>query len=208
MAKTLLDIGKPIDRLFYGKRTVQHRPISIISKMKPVTRQRKKPSRSVPLKKVKHFHRQKHKIPKIILGKVDKKEIIYGARALNKRFPKFLDKPTQDYDIFSTHPKKDAREAERALDKGLRGDHFFVKPALHPGNFKVIAHVTNEGYADYTKPDETIPFDIIDGKKYVKLGHVKKTIRKTLADPESAYRHSKDRDALNRILIYEKMKRR
>ena len=35
---------------------------------------------------------------------------------------------------------------------------------------------------------------------------VKKHIKKTLKDPEAKYRHDKDRDALNRIEIYQKMK--
>lgn len=172
-------------------------------------RKKYKPKKKINrLKKTEHFHRQKQKIPSIILSKVDDKEIIYGARALNKRFPSFLDRHTEDYDIFSTHPKKDAREAERALDKSFGGDFFAVKKALHPGTFKIIAHANKQGYADYTKPDKMIPFDRIGGKKYVKLDYVKKTIRKTLADPESKYRHDKDRDALERILIYEKLKKR
>ncbi len=172
-------------------------------------RRKTKPKKKINrLKKTEHFHRQKHKIPNIILSKVDDKEIIYGARALNKRFPSFLDRHTEDYDIFSTHPHKDAKEAERALDKSFGGNFFAVKKALHPGTFRVIAHANKQGYADYTKPDKVIPFARIGGKKYVKLSMVKQTIRKTLVDPESAYRHDKDRDALSRILIYENLKRR
>jgi len=158
------------------------------------------------LSKVEHFHRQKPKISRTILSKVDDKEIIYGAKALNKRFPPFLDRHTTDYDIYSTHPHKDAREAERALDKAFGGDYFYVKPALHPGTWKVKAHANEETYADYTKPEEKIPYDRIGGKKYVKLSYVKKRIHKTLRDPESKYRHDKDRDALARILIYEALK--
>lgn len=171
-------------------------------------KKRKKTKKTKGLRKVENFHKQKHKISRVILSKVDDKETIYGARALNKRFPPFLDRHTEDYDIFSTHPRKDARETERALDKAFGGDHFFVKPALHPGTFKVIAHANKVGYADYSQPERPIPFDRIGGKKYVKLSMVKQTIRKTLADPESKYRHDKDRDALRRILIYEQLKRR
>ena len=127
---------------------------------------------------------------------------------MNKRFPNFLDRHTEDFDIYSTHPKKDARQAERRLDRAFGGDYFYVKAAMHPGTWKVVAHANETGYADYTKPDKRVPFDRIGGKKYVKLGHVKSHIRKTLRDPEAKYRWEKDRDALNRILIYEKMKRR
>lgn len=160
------------------------------------------------LSKVEHFHRQKPKISRTILSKVDDKEIIYGARALNKRFPPFLDRHTVDFDIYSTHPRKDARETEKALDKAFGGDHFYVKPAIHPGTFKVKAHANEETYADYTKPKERIPYDRIGGKKYVKLSFVKTRIRKTLRDPESKYRWDRDKDSLNRILIYEKSRGR
>jgi len=169
-------------------------------------RVKKKPR--TKLQKAEHFHKHKHRIPGIILGAVDDKEIIYGARALNKRFPRWLDRPTTDFDIYSTHPRKDARESERRLDKAFRGDFFFVKQALHPGTWKVKSHITGDTHADYTKPDKQIPFDRIGGKKYVKLSAVKKHIKKTLKDPEAKYRWEKDRDALNRILIYEKMRKR
>jgi len=159
------------------------------------------------LKRVEHFHKYKKKIPKIVLSKTGKKEIIYGARALNKRFPPFLDKHTTDFDIFSPMPKKDAEETERALDKSFGGDFFFVEPAKHPGTFKVKSRINKEGYADYTKPDTKIPSDKIGKHRYVKLAYVKKHIKKTLKDPEAKFRHDKDRDALNRIRIYEQLKK-
>ena len=160
------------------------------------------------LKKVETFHRKKRNIPKVVLSTIGKKEVIYGARALNKRFPKHLDRQTTDYDVYSPTPQKDARQAERRLDKHFGGDYFHVKQAQHKGTYKVVSKINGEGYADFTKPEQKIPADKIGGKRYVKLSHVKKTIRKTLKDPESKYRHAKDRDALNRILIYEKIKKK
>lgn len=159
------------------------------------------------LKKVKKFHQGKKEIPKIVLRKTGSKEIVYGERALNARFPSYLDRPTTDYDIYSPTPLKDARQTERALDKHFGGDYFYVKPAQHKGTYKVVSKINEEGYADYTKPEGKIPSDVIRGKRYVKLSHVKKHIQKTLKDPEAKYRHAKDRDALNRILIYEKVKK-
>ena len=170
------------------------------------TRHKPKKVRVTNLKKAEVFYKKKKQIPKVIYQKVDPREIIYGARALNKRFPSFLDKHTEDYDIFSTKPLKDAKEAERALDRAFGGNFFAVKRALHPGTYKVVSLIDKQGYADYTKPDKRIPYDVIDGKKYVKLDYVKKTIKQTLSDPESKYRWKKDRDALNRIMIYEKMR--
>lgn len=159
------------------------------------------------LKQVEYFHRNKSKIPTVILKKTGKKEIIYGARALNKHFPKFLDKPTQDFDIFSPTPKKDAKEAEKALDKKFKGDYFYVEPAKHEGTWKVKSKINNEGYADYTKPDKKIPSRKIGKHRYVRLDYVKKHIKKTLKDPEAKYRHDKDKDALNRIKVYERLKK-
>jgi len=160
------------------------------------------------LQKTEHFHRHKHRIPGIILGAVDDREIIYGARALNKRFPHYLDRHTEDFDIFTSHPRKDALQTERRLDKAFGGDFFFVKQAVHPGTWKVKDNVTGETRADYTKPDKVIPFNRIGGRKYVTLSFVKSHIRKTLKDPDAKYRWERDRDALNRILIFEKMRRR
>ena len=167
-------------------------------------KQRKK---TMSVKKTERFHRQKKKIPKTIVEKMDRHEIIYGARALNKRFPSFLDKHTQDYDIYTPHPERDARETERALDKKFGGDFFFVAKAQCPRTWRVRSRVNDEVYVDYTKPEEKIPFDVIGGRKYVTLEHTKKHIVKTLADPSAEYRHAKDRDALNRIKIYERMKK-
>jgi hypothetical protein len=160
------------------------------------------------LKRSRTFHKRKGVISKVILSQTDKHEIIYGARALNKRFPKWLDKPTQDYDIYSKTPRKDAKQVERALDKRFKGDHFYTEPAQHKGTWKVKAHANQEGYADYTKPEGKIPYKTIGGKNYVALSHVKKNIKKTLKDKESAYRHAKDRDALNRINLYEQIKKK
>ena len=158
------------------------------------------------LKQVEHFHKNKHKIPKVVLSQTDNHEIIYGARALNKHFPKFLEKPTVDFDIFSDTPKKDADETEKALDKTFGGDYFFVEPAQHEGTYKVKSKINKEGYVDYTKPDKKIPSRKIGKHRYVKLSYVKKHILKTLKDKEAKYRHDKDRDALNRIKVYEKLK--
>lgn len=160
------------------------------------------------LKQIEHFHRNKRKIPSIILSKTEAHEVIYGARALNKYLPKFLDKPTEDYDIYSRTPKKDARQIERALDKSFGGDFFFTEPALHKGTYRVKDRVRKSGVADYTKPKKKIPSKRIGGKNYEKLSHIKKHIKKTLKDKEAKYRHDKDRDALNRINIYERLKRR
>lgn len=158
------------------------------------------------LKDVETFHRKKKDIPRIVRKTIGNKEIIYGERALNARFPTFLDRPTQDFDVFSQTPRKDAKQTEKALDKHFGGDYFRTKKAIYPRTIRVVSNINQETYADYTKPKQRIPSEKIKGKRYVKLSYVKKTIKKTLKDPKAKFRHAKDRDALNRIKIYEKKK--
>jgi len=159
------------------------------------------------LKQVNKYHKKKKYVPKIIHRATGKHEIIYGARALNKQLPSHLDVATDDYDIFSPTPKVDANQTEKKLDKFMGFNAFKVEPAQHEGTYKVKSNVTGKGVADYTKPENKIPFRIIDKKKYIKLDYVKEHIGKTLKDPEAKYRWEKDRDALNRIRIYEKLKK-
>ncbi len=154
------------------------------------------------------YYKTQNKIGPIIKRNVRRRgHIIYGARALNAHFPDYLDKHTEDYDIFSKTPRKTAGRVEKRLDKHYGGDYFYVEKALHPGTYKVKSYVTKRGIADYTKPEEKIPSKKIKGIKYVKLKWVKKKIKKTLKDKESRYRWDKDREALQRIKIYERIKK-
>lgn len=157
----------------------------------------------VDLKQTERFHKNKEVIRKVILNRVDNNEIIHGQSAVNKQIPKHLHRTTTDYDIFSTTPKKDAREAERALDRRFGFNAFETIPGQHKGTYKVKSRVDGETYADYTKPEKTIPSKKIGGKRYATLGYFKRHITKTLKDPEASFRHIKDRDTLNRILLAE-----
>ena len=160
------------------------------------------------LKKVHNFYKNKHKIKKIILSRTDKHEIIHGARAINKQVsPSYLDTPTTDFDIFSKKPKKDAKETEKALDKEFGGDYFYVKKGRHKGTWKVKSKVNEQTYADYTKPNKKIPSKTINKLRYARLNYLKQHILKTLKDPKQSFRHAKDKDALNRILVYERLKK-
>ena len=160
--------------------------------------------RTLSVKETRIFHKNKHKIGSVIVKKTDEHETHYGARALNARFPSFLDRHTRDFDIFSSNPCGDARETEKALDKLFGGDFFGVRQAEHEGTFKVFAHATGETYADYTKTPEKLPREKIRGIYYPTIPHIEKTLKTTLADPEASYRHTKDQDSLNRIQIYKR----
>ena len=152
------------------------------------------------LKKTEIFHRKKKDIPKIISNKTGSKEIIYGARALNKQFPTHLQEHTTDYDIFSPTPKKDAKETEQALDKHFGGDFFDVEAAQHSGTWKVKG-MNGKTYADYTEKPKGVRSITIDNKKYLSLNSIGAHIKKTLKDDSSKFRWRKDQDAYNRIKL-------
>lgn len=160
--------------------------------------------RMLTVEEAKVFHKNKHKIGKIIVEKTDNRETHYGARALNVRFPSFLDRHTRDFDIFSPKPYKDARETEKALDTLFGGDFFYVTEAEHPGTWKVKAHATDETYADYTMKPERLRREKIRGIYYPTIPFIEQSLKRTLADPTASYRHAKDKDSLNRIEIYKR----
>jgi len=161
----------------------------------------------VSLKKVEQYQKKKKSIHRVVRSKIDPHEIVYGARAINRQLPPMLRTTTEDWDILSRTPKKDAREVEKALDKHFGGDFFEIAPAVHKGTYRVRSKVEGKTYVDYTGRRKKTPFVKIGGIKYVTLPQVKKSIRKTLKDPTAKYRHDKDRYALNRILLAEKRKK-
>lgn len=157
------------------------------------------------------FFRNQKKVGKIIISHVKKKGLIlFGQKATNRQLPKDLRKDTKDYDIFSPTPKKSAQRIERKLDKKLKGDFFFVRPAKHGGTHKVISRIGDKGIIDVGKPDRKVPTVIREGVRVATLEFQKQQIRKSLADKESKFRHAKDREVRSRIRIAEqrKMKRK
>lgn len=156
------------------------------------------------INKTQIFHSKKGNIRNIILSKTGMNEIIYGASAINKQLPKHLKVHTEDYDILTNNPRKEAREVERALDKYFGGNYFKVEPAIYGGTFRVKSLVDGKVYADYSLLEGNVPYKIINGKKYITLSYAKKQKIKTLKDPQAKFRHAKDRDTLNRIRLAEK----
>ena len=148
-----------------------------------------------------------NKIKKIILKNVRKKQhIVHGARALNEFFPSFLDRPTKDYDIFSSTPKSTAEKIEKRLDKRFGGNFFRIESAKFPGTVKVKSNVTEQTVADYTKPKREISHTKRRGIKYANFKHFKRRINESLADPKNSFRHPKDRETLRRIKLTEKLR--
>lgn len=155
------------------------------------------------------FYKNREKVKKVILQNAKRRgHTIYGARALNAHFPAWLDRPTEDWDIYSKTPKLTANRIEKKLDKKFGADIFFVKRATHKETWKVQNRVTKTNTADYTKPSNKIGSKRIDGINYESLEHRKKSINKVLKDKEAKFRHDKEREALQRINIFEVQRRR
>ncbi len=141
----------------------------------------------------------------IIRNKVRRdKDIIYGGRAMNAQLPVLSQRHTRDYDIYSISPKARAKQLESELDKAAKGDYYYMKPAMHPGTFKVMdigfdnrkGTLDDFGIADYSKPTRKIKTVKIKGIKYAHLSERKRDAKRSLSEKEFWYRHEKDRKDL------------
>ncbi len=149
-------------------------------------------------------------IKKVILKNAKKKgHIVFGAKAVNKQLPPHLRKRTVDFDVFSAHPKKTANRVEKILDKKFGANTFKVEPAKHPGTFKIKSNVSGVNYADYSKTPIPPPRTVKrKGVRFAHTSHQLAQIKKSLADPESKFRHDKDRETQQRIKLAEVIKKK
>ena len=159
------------------------------------------------LEEKERFFKNQKKVGRVIINHVKKKGLIlFGQKATNRQLPSDLRKDTQDYDIFSSTPKISANRIERKLDRKLDGNYFEVREAKHGGTYKVIQRIGDKGVADVGKPDRKVPIVVKKGVKLATLEFQKQQIKKSLADPQSKFRHAKDREVRSRIKIAEKRK--
>lgn len=155
----------------------------------------------------------------LIEGKIlnlakNKKQVIYGARSIQKQAP-FFARDTKDYDIFDKSPKKSADLMQKILDKNVGFDHYYMKEAEHKGTWKVKNRgldgkkntKDDESIVDYTEMPSNIPFVVINDIRYRKLSEEIKKKKQTIKDPEFKFRHPKDKDDLRRVKEYLKVKR-
>ena len=150
------------------------------------------------------YYKHKNEKNKIIREDIKRKGyIVHGARAINAHLPTYLDVHTEDYDVFTTKPKRAATVVERRLDKHYGGNYFRTEPAEHEGTFKVRSNVTEKTAADYTKPDRKVDYKEVRGVKYATLQHHKNKIKESLSNKRNEFRHKKDLEALQRIKLYE-----
>lgn len=141
------------------------------------------------------------------------KNIVYGVRSINAQ-ANILTRPTADWDAYSKTPEKSANQLQKRLDKLVKGDYFYHKPAKHKGTWKVKTFGNDlkknteddEEIADFSVPDKNYPFTTIDGIRYRKLKFEMKAKASSLKDKEMKFRHEKDRNDLNRIKANLKIK--
>jgi lipopolysaccharide export LptBFGC system permease protein LptF len=154
-------------------------------------------------------------IDKIILNVAkQRKQIIYGARSIEKQ-ARLLARDTKDYDIFDKQPKKSANLIQKRLDKNAGFDYYFTKEAEHKGTWKVkgrgVDNIRNtkddESIVDYTKPTEKVKFIIRNGIRYRVLKDELRKKQAILKDPAFKFRYAKDKDDINRIKGFIKIRK-
>jgi len=169
-------------------------------------------------KKIKDFSNLsevKFHLNNTILGVAKKrKQVVYGARSIQAQNNLFA-RDTQDWDVFDKNPKKVAKIVEKMLDKQMKANYFYSQEAMHKGTWKVKGigndrvkgTEDDESIADYSKLEKGIPFIIKNGVRYRKLSEEIKAKKRAIADPEFKFRHKKDKNDLNRIKGYLKVRR-
>lgn len=160
---------------------------------------------SLSIKEKEEYYKKRNRINRLVAENIKKRgHVVFGARAINAHLPSHLDRHTEDFDLYSKTPRKSARRLERKLDDRFNGNFFRVEPAKHPGTTKVVSNVTERGIADFSSPAEPVSFIKKSGTNVITLQQVKKNIHKSLRNPEAEYRRAKDREAMQRINLYER----
>ena len=160
--------------------------------------------------KAEHYYRQGRELIDTVIESelVDSNLIVHGNRAINVYLPEWLDKHTEDWDLFSMTPEQTAKELEKLLDEHYGGDFFRVTPAKHEGTFRIVNNVTLKGVADITLPKRRIDYITKDDINYATLEHHVERIKAMLADPTRGFRRKKDLETLQRIKIFKRLQAR
>jgi hypothetical protein len=139
--------------------------------------------------------------------------IVFGSQALNAHLPPWLDKETKDWDVVASTSSKEgseklAHQLESKLDKRYGGDFFGVEPAIHEGTFRIRSKVTGTVVADVSLKDREIKFKRIQGINYASLEWLEWEAERLIASPDAEFRRAKDKDNLQRIKVYKRLKKR
>ena len=147
----------------------------------------------------------------ILIHTKKRKWTVHGCRATNFWLPQNLQRPTQDWDLWSKNPAKAMDVLEDELDKEAGGDYFYEQTVPLIGSatgekvYRVVSRLTGKEVADFMKlPKEKNLYKVVSGIRWETLNHAKKTYIKILQDPSLHHRWSKARTDLNRILAFER----
>lgn len=161
------------------------------------------------LKKTESYLRRRKKFEdKTIINQIKKrKAIVYGSKSVNKQLPSHLRTKEGDYDIFTKKPKKFSRVLEKKLDKKARGNFYETEPAIYEGTYKIKRRLSGVNVADVSKTPKKIGTISRNGITYANLQFQKGQIKKSLSDPESKFRHKKDKFTRTRIKLAEQKRK-
>ncbi len=157
------------------------------------------------------FYRNREKSKKVIISEIKKRKLIlFGARSLNRQFPKFLRKQTSDFDVIAPrgNAKEQARAIEKKLDKERGGNFYVVEKGQFAGVYKIKRVLGKEGVVDVVNASEKVPFVKRKGVRVSTLAFEKRKIKQSLADKKSSFRHDKDRERRGRIKIFESLRKK
>lgn len=142
-----------------------------------------------------------------------KKRTIYGGRAVVANIGG-LARNTRDYDIASPNPRKDSSQLARVLNKQAGFPEYYNEQSkVTKGVWKtrdIGPDLRKNTPDDYTVVDfskRKLPYVIMDRTRYSTLGSTIADKRLALSDQQFAFRHAKDREDLNRIRAYQRLRR-
>lgn len=164
------------------------------------------------------FLAHKYKIPSILIAEARKRrQIIYGAQAMNQQLPRALSRPTFDWDIYTHQPQQTANRIQARLDRkvAMGRDDYYSKRAIHKGTFKVMHEGQDErqrtrddfGIVDYTVM-QRVPTISVEGVRFQRLASIQKEKSKILRLKSATFRHSKDRADLENIRLARNLQRK
>jgi len=142
---------------------------------------------------------------------------IHGARAMNKWLPPDLDRTTGDWDMWAKNPDRAQDKLEDKLDAVFKSDKFYEEdiPITFAGTNKkgkvcaIKSKLTKETVAEFVEfPKGSKIFKMVKGIRWETLNHMKKIHQAILKDPKAKHRWAKSRRDLNRILEFERRKKR
>ena len=81
--------------------------------------------------------------------------VLYGQQAVNRLLPPSYRRSTYDYDVYSKHPLRHAKQIERSIDCGTNSNLAFVEQTTYPSGktmrplWRVKIHGNDTVEADY-----------------------------------------------------------